>query len=164
MASWNNLPLEMSLQVTNLFDGLLLIGAIPSDHDYQKRVYNWIKWNVLQKIDLNCQEDEWLMIYTNYFYHHIANLWKENKGIVMKSDFFFNEVINHNENSDHCCLKCSPPMKKNKKIILIPNQVKYTNYIKCIYIQFFHRPNLIFLIIEIPKHSETWDRQTPQAA
>ena len=125
--SWNDLSLEMSLTVTNndLFDGLLFIGAIPTDHCYRNRVYEWIKWNVLEKSNPSCQEEEWLLEYTNSFCYHISSLWMENKGIIIQNDAFFKKVIKPNENPEHSCLKCSPSMpRRNKKIMLIPNQVR----------------------------------------
>ena len=75
MASWNDLG-EMSLQFTNLdlFDSLRSTGSIPTDIDYQKKIFEWIKWNVLQKTDLNCREEEWLISHTYHLYCCITKM------------------------------------------------------------------------------------------
>ena len=110
----------MSLEVTNgdLFYDLLLNGIIPTDHDYSRRVYGWIKWNILVKIHLSCQEKEWLVEYTNYFYCRITTLWKENKSIIIQDDPFLKQVISANESPKHSCSKC-----RNGNMNIIPNQV-----------------------------------------
>ena len=128
MASWNDLG-EMSLQFTNLdlFDSLGSTGSIPTDSDYQKRISEWIKWNVLQKTDLNCREEEWLITHVHHLYSYITKHWKENKGTINQNypSQVFKAIIKPHENPNHSCLKCSPPLpKKKKKILLIPNQVK----------------------------------------
>ena len=131
MASWNDLG-EMSLQFTNLdlFDSLRSTGSIPTDIDYQKKIFEWIKWNVLQKTDLNCREEEWLISHTYHLYCCITKHWKENKGTINQNYSVFKAIIKPPENPNHSCLKCSPLPKKNKKIILIPNQVKKYKFYK----------------------------------
>ena len=130
MDSWNDIPMAMSFQMTNfdLFNSLRSTGSIPTDIDYQKKVCNWLKFNVLNKKDLNCREEEWLMKYTHYFYGYITKLWRENNGSIDLNNpdfkaFSYSMIIAY-EDPDHSCLKCSPPLPmKTKKIKLIPNQV-----------------------------------------
>lgn len=123
--SWNELS-EISYEVTNgdLFNGLLLNGIIPTDNDYSSRVYDWIEWNILEKIHLECQEKKWLEEYTKYFYCQITILWKENKSIVIQDNPFLKQVIIANEFPDHSCSKC---------MYTIPNQVVKINHINDLY-------------------------------
>ena len=102
----------------DLFDSLLHDGILPTDPDYPRRIYAWIKWNVLEKFHLSSQEEEWLIEYTNYFYCQITTLWKKNQGIIIQDDSFQKQVINANESPEHSCSKC-----RNKKINFIQNQV-----------------------------------------
>ena len=126
MDSWNDLPLEMSLLVTNndVFDGLLFNASIPTDLNYFAKVYDYIKWNILNNKSLSCREEEWLLETTNNFCNQITSLWKENKGIILQSDPFMRKVIWRNI-EEHSCSKClSSAPRRNKKIKLIPSQVR----------------------------------------
>ena len=130
MASWNNLSGEISLEFTNLnvFESLISTGSIPTDIDYGKKLYDMIKWNVLKKTKLTCQEDEWLICHTSHLYKYISIHWKENKGVVDQNDPVFKNIIKPHENPNHSCVKCNPndslPLpKKSNKIALIPKQV-----------------------------------------
>ena len=130
MASWNDLSEEISLQFTNLnvFESLISTGSIPTDIDYGKKLYDMIKWNVLKKTKLTCQEDEWLICHTSHLYKYISIHWKENKGVVDQNDPVFKNIIKPHENPNHSCVKCNPndslPLpKKSNKIALIPKQV-----------------------------------------
>ena len=126
MISWNDLSLDMSLLVTNndVFQGLLNNGCIPTDHNYHAKVYDYIKWNILDNKSLSCREEEWLLETTNNFCIQITSLWKENQGIIIQSDPFMRKVIWRNI-EEHSCSKClSSAPRRNKKIKLIPSQVR----------------------------------------
>ena len=130
MASWNDLSEEISLEFTNLnvFESLISTGSIPTDIDYGKKLYDMIKWNVLKKTKLTCQEDEWLICHTSHLYKYISIHWKENKGVIDQNDPVFKNIIKPHENPNHSCVKCKPndslPLpKKSNKIALIPKQV-----------------------------------------